>query len=139
MGGFLIPNSLYFLTGGQGRERVPAEQGCHGRVRAVANQVQQVVALGNNANMHCQAAYYKGSAKEFIYLWSENDPLRAIPFEPCQHLMDPQGQSVQRSRTGRAKRAVMSVSSNGSTDGTGHSVASYASSGDAEHTVTLAF
>jgi len=43
-----------------------------------ANQVQQVVALGNNANMHCQAAYYKGSAKEFIY--SGPRMIRCVPY-----------------------------------------------------------
>jgi outer membrane protein assembly factor BamB len=137
MGGFLIPNSLYFLTAGKDGNVYLLNKDAMGGYVPSANQVQQVVALGNNANMHCQAAYYKGSAKEFIYLWSENDPLRAIPFDRASNLMDPQGQVVS-SAVGPAGQsgAVMSVSSNGSTDGTGILWASYASSGDAEHTVS---
>src|SRR5216117_3362491 len=102
-----------------------------------ANQIQQVVALGSSANMHCQAAYYKGSAKEFIYVWSENQPLRAIPFDRGSNLMDPQGQVLfgGGGPTGQSG-AVLSVSSNGSTDGTGILWASYASSGDAESFVS---
>ena len=51
------------------------------------NNVQQVVPLGgNDVNMHCQAAYYKGSSREFVYVWSENDPLRAIPFDRASNL-----------------------------------------------------
>jgi hypothetical protein len=102
-----------------------------------ANQVQQVVALGSSANMHCQAAYYKGSAKEFIYVWPENQPLRAIPFDPGSSLMDPQHQIVAGVGwpTGQSG-AVLSVSSNGSKDGTGILWASYASTGDAESFVS---
>src|SRR6267378_4504232 len=137
MGGFLIPNSVYFLTGGQDGNLYLLNRDAMGGYVPSANQVQQVVALGSSANMHCQAAYYKGSAKEFIYLWSENDPLRAIPFDRASNLMDPRGQVVS-SAVGPAGQsgAVMSVSSNGPTDGTALLWASYASSGDAEHTVS---
>jgi len=62
--------------------------------------------------------------------------LRAIPFDRASNLMDPQGQSCPAQSDRRASGAVMSVSSNGSTDGTGILWASYASSGDAEHTVS---
>jgi len=99
--------------------------------------VQQVVPLGASANMHCQTAYYKGSSKEFIYIWSENDPLRAIPFDRASNLLDPQSQVVFSGvgPTGQSG-AVLSVSSNGSKDGTGILWASYAFSGDAEHNVS---
>ena len=102
-----------------------------------SNQVQQVVPLGISASMHGQAAYYKGSSKEFVYVWSENDPLRAIPFDRVSNLLNPQGQVVSRvsGPTGQSG-AVLSVSSNGSRDGTGILWASYAVSGDAEHAVS---
>jgi hypothetical protein len=102
-----------------------------------ANQVQQIVALGSSANMHCQTAYYKGSAKEFIYVWSENQPLRAIPFGRSSNLLDPSSQIVGSAGfpTGQSG-AVLAVSSDSSKDGTGILWASYASSGDAESFVS---
>src|SRR5437763_5356606 len=101
------------------------------------NHVQQAVPLGgNDANMHCQAAYYKGSGREFVYVWSENDPLRAIPCDHAANLLSVQGETISSAvgPTGQSG-AVLSVSSNGSQPGTGILWASYAFSGDAEHDV----
>jgi hypothetical protein len=136
MGGFLIPNSVYFLTGGKDGNLYLLNKDAMGGYVPSVNQVQQVVALGNNANMHCQAAYYKGSVKEFFYVWPENVSLRAIPFDRGSNLMNP-GQVVLGPPGPTAQSgAVLSVSSNGTTDGTGILWASYASSGDAESFVT---
>src|SRR2546425_27221 len=103
-----------------------------------SNQVQQVVPLGSSSNMHCHAAYYKGSSKEFIYVWSENDVLRAIPFDRGSNQLDRTGEIDFLGTGGPTGQsgAVLSVSSNGSTDGTGILWASYASSGDAESFVS---
>ncbi len=136
MGGFLIPNSLYFLTGGKDGNLYLLNKDAMGGYSPSANQVQQVVALGSSANMHCQAAYYKGSAKEFIYVWPENQPLRAIPFDPGSGLMDPSGQIQAGGGPTGQSGAVLSVSSNGSQDGTGVLWASYPFSGDAEHSTS---
>jgi len=136
MGGFLIPNSGYYLTGAKNGTLYLLNKDAMGGYQPSSNQVQQVVPLGGNANMHCQAAYYKGSSKEFIYVWSENDPLRAIPFDRASNLLDPQGQVVSSVGPTGQSGAVLSVSSNGSKDGTGIVWASYAFSGDAEHTVS---
>ena len=137
MGGFLIPNSLYFLTGGKDGNLYLLNKDAMGGYVPSANQVQQVVALGSSANMHCQAAYYKGSAQEFIYVWPENQPLHAIPFDPGSNLMDPQRQILASGGgpTGQSG-AVLSVSSNGSKDGTGIVWAAYASTGDAQSFVS---
>src|SRR6267378_1793318 len=137
MGGFLIPNSSYFLTGGKDGSLYLLNKDAMGGYVASANQVQQIVALGSSANMHCQTAYYKGSAKEFIYVWSENQPLRAIPFGRSSNLLDPSSQIVGSAGfpTGQSG-AVLAVSSDSSKDGTGILWASYASSGDAESFVS---
>ena len=137
MGGFLIPNSGYYLTGAKDGTLYLLNKDGMGGYLPSSNQVQQVVPLGASANMHCQTAYYKGSSKEFIYIWSENDPLRAIPFDRGSNLLDPQSQVVFSGvgPTGQSG-AVLSVSSNGSKDGTGILWASYAFSGDAEHNVS---
>ena len=137
MGGFLIPNSGYYVTGAKDGTLYLLNKDDMGGYLPSSNQVQQVVPLGASANMHCQTAYYKGSSKEFIYIWSENDPLRAITFDRASNLLDPQSQVVFSGvgPTGQSG-AVLSVSSNGSKDGTGILWASYAFSGDAEHNVS---
>src|SRR2546422_460963 len=76
-GAFLIPNSGYFLTAGKDGNLYLLDKDAMGGFQPSSNQVQQVVVLNGSANMHCQPAYYKGSATEFIYVWSENDPWRA--------------------------------------------------------------
>ena len=137
MGGLLIPNSGYYLTGAKDGTLYLVNKDAMGGYSPSADQVQQVVPLGGSANMHCQTAYYKGSSQEFIYVWSENDQLRAIPFDRAGNLLDPQRQVVFSGAgpTGQSG-AVLSVSSNGSKDGTGIVWASYAFSGDAEHAVS---
>src|SRR2546423_4457514 len=137
MGAFLIPNSGLYLTGGKDGNLYLLNKDAMGGYAPSSNRVQQVVTLGSNANMHCQAAYYKGSTKEFFYVWSENDPLRAIPFERASSLLSPQTQTVFGGGGPNGQSgAVLSVSSNGSQEGTGILWASYAATGDAEHAVS---
>jgi hypothetical protein len=135
MGALLIPNSGLYLTGGKDGNLYLLNKDAMGGYVASSNQVQQVVTLGSNANMHCQAAYYKGSSKEFVYVWSENDPLRAIQFDRASSLLGSQIVANAAGPTGQSG-AVLSVSSNGSQDGSGILWASYAYSGDAEHDVS---
>jgi hypothetical protein len=137
MGALLIPNSSLFLTGGKDGNLYLLNKDDMGGYLPSSNQVQQVVQTSGNANMHCQAAYYKGSSKEFVYVWSENDPLRAIPFDRASNLLSALSQvfSTAAGPTGQSG-AILSVSSNGSQDGTGILWASYAYSGDAEHAVS---
>src|SRR6266478_3449074 len=117
MGALLIPNSSYFLTGGKDGNLYLVNKDNMGGWTSSANQVQQVYLLGSGANMHCQAAYYKGSTKEFIYVWSENDVLKAITFDRGSNLLDRTGEidAGVGGPTGQSG-AVLSVSSNGSTD-----------------------
>ena len=137
MGSLLIPNSTYFLTGGKDGNLYLLNKDNMGGWGSSSNQVQQVFPLSSSANMHCQAAYYKGSTKEFIYVWAENDPLRAIPFNRGSNLLDQTGEiNVAGGPTGQSG-AVLSVSSNGSKDSTGILWASYAISGDAESFVSV--
>jgi hypothetical protein len=137
MGSLLIPNSNYFLTGGKDGNLYLLNKDNMGGWASSSNQVQQVFPLSSSANMHCQATYYKGSTKEFVYVWAENDPLRAIPFNRGSNLLDQTGEiTVAGGPTGQSG-AVLSVSSNGSKDSTGILWASYAISGDAESYVSV--
>ncbi|HVH66341.1 MAG TPA: PQQ-binding-like beta-propeller repeat protein [Gemmatimonadales bacterium] len=136
MGSLLIPNSNYFLTGGKDGNLYLLNKDNMGGWTSASNQVQQVYPLGPSANLHCQAAYYGGSTKEFIYVWSENVPLWAIPFNRASNLLDQTGKiGFAGGPTGQSG-AVLSVSSNGTKAGTAILWASYASSGDAESFVT---
>lgn len=138
MGALLIPNSTLYLTGSKDATLYLLNKDAMGGYQSSFNHVQQTIPLGrNDANMHCQAAYYKGSSKEFVYVWSENDPLRAIPFDRAANLLSIQSEIVSgvAGPTGQSG-AVLSVSSNGSQPGTGILWASHAFSGDAEHDVT---
>src|SRR4051812_36218398 len=138
MGALLIPNSTLYLTGSKDATLYLLNKDAMGEYQSSFNHVQQTIPLGrNDANMHCQAAYYKGSSKESVYVWSENDPLRAIPFDRAANLLSIQSEIVSgvAGPTGQSG-AVLSVSSNGSQPGTGILWASHAFSGDAEHDVT---
>jgi hypothetical protein len=137
MGAFLIPNTSLFLTGGKDGNLYLLNKDDMGGYQAASNQVQQVVPLGGNANMHCQPAYYNAGSKAFVYVWSENDPLRAIPFDRVSNMLNPQSQVVSSAAGPKGQSgAILSVSSNGAQDGTGIVWAAHALSGDAEHTVS---
>ncbi len=136
MGSLLIPNTTLFLTGGKDGNLYLLDRDNMGGFQPSSNNVHQVVALGSNdINMHCQAAYYKGGSGEFVYVWSENDPLRAIPVTP-NGLLALSGESISTvaGPTGQSG-AILSVSSNGAQAGTAILWAAHASSGDAEHDV----
>ena len=135
-GAFLIPNSSYYFTGAKDGTLYLLNKDAMGGYQSSGNAVQQAVSLGSAVNLHCQPAYYKGAAKEFVYVWSENDALRAIPFDRGSSMLNEAGQVTMASGgpTGLSG-ALLSVSSNGSVDGTGIVWASHSYGGDAGHSV----
>ena len=137
MGALMIPNSNFYLTGAKDGTLYLLNKDNMGGYVQSSNRVQQSVPLGgNDANMHCQAAYYKSGTREFVYVWSENDPLRAIPFDRASNLLSPESETVATvaGPIGQSG-AILSVSSSGNQAGTGILWASYAANGDAEHDV----
>lgn len=132
MGAMLIPNSNYFLTGGKDGNLFLLDKDNMGGYSSSSNNVHQNINLGQAASVHCQPAYYKGDSAEFVYVWSENDNLRAYPFNRSSNMLDVSNQIVSSvsGPTGESG-AVLSVSSNGTTPGTGILWASYPSTGDA--------
>lgn len=137
MGAFLIPNSNYYFTGCKDGNIYFLNKDNMGGFNTATNNVQQTIFLNGSANMHCQPAYYKGSTQELVYIWAENDQLHAFPFNRASNQFDV-GNQVLATITGPTGQngAVLSVSSNGSAAGTGILWASYAATGDAEHTVS---
>lgn len=117
MGAMLIPNSSYFLTGAKDGNLYLLNKDNMGGYSSSANLVRQAIPL--NVSLHCQPAYYKGATGEYVYVWSENDQMRALPFNrsagnfsSSQVVASPAGPNVDLG-------AFLSVSSNGTTAGTG--------------------
>lgn len=134
MGAFLIPGSNYYLTGAKDGHIFLLNKDAMGGYQTSGDQVQQVVTLGADVNMHTQPAYYGGTTKAFVYLWSENDALRAIPFDHSSNTLDESGEMLFSGNgpTGQSG-AVLSVSSNGTTIGSGILWAAHPLGADAEH------
>lgn len=124
MGTFLIPHSNYYLTGAKDGNIYLLNKDNMGGYSAASNQVQQTVNI--NGSMHCQPAYYKGRINELVYVWSEYDALRALSFNRNTNTLSPfqtlSGTNGPQGGIG----AVLSVSSNDTTAGTGILWASYA-------------
>ena len=73
MGTLLIPNSNYYFTGAKDGNLYLLDKDNMGGYSSSTNLVQQTIPI--NVNLHCQPAYFKGSSKEYVYVWSENDQL----------------------------------------------------------------
>lgn len=135
MGSFLIPNSNYYFTSCKDGNIYLLNKDNMGGFTASSNQVQQIITLNPNANMHCQPAYGKVSNGEFVYIWSENDQLRAFPFDRGSNTLTEANEITGMSGPQGQNGAMISVSSNGTTAGSGIVWASYSANADAEHTV----
>ena len=134
MGTLLIPNSSYYFTGCKDGNLYLLDKDNMGGYSNSGNQIQQTIAL--NTTMHCQPAYYLGSANEFVYIWAENDQLRALSFNRGSNTFATNEiVSTDSGPTGGCG-ADLSVSSNGNAAGTGVLWATYAMSGDAATAVS---
>ena len=129
MGTLLIPNTNYYLTGCKDGNLYLLNKDNMGGYSSSSNQIQQTIPL--SVSLHCQPSYYKGTTNEFVYVWSENDPLRALPFDRGSNTFT--NNQVVNNISGPSGYCGtdLSVSSNGTVDGTGILWAAYASSGNA--------
>ncbi len=134
MGTLLIPNSDYYFTGCKDGNIYLLNKDNMGSYSASTNLVQQTVSL--NTNFHCQPAYYKGAGNEFVFVWSENDRLRALSFIRSSNTFS--NDQIVSSDIGPSGQtgAMLSVSSNGTLAGTGILWAYCAATGDAESNTT---
>jgi hypothetical protein len=130
MGTLLIPNSSYYFTGCKDGNLYLLNRDNMGGYSSSSNNVQQTIPI--LGSLHCQPAYYKGRSKEFVYVWSEEDQLRALPFDRSSNTFS--GIQILSNAFGPSGEsgAELSVSANGTVDGTGIVWASYAKSVNAE-------
>jgi outer membrane protein assembly factor BamB len=134
LGSLLVPNSNYFFTGCKNGNLYLLDKDNLGGFNPLSDQVHQSLSLNRgDANEHCQAAYYKGALQEFIYVWSENDRLKAFPFNAASGLIN-EGSIILSPVNGPAGQtgAMLSVSSNGNNAGTGILWATFPLNCDAE-------
>ena len=131
MGTMLIPNSNFYFTGCKDGNLYLLDKDNMGGYTSGNNNIQQTISI--NVATHCQPAYYKGSNSEYVYVWAEYDKLRALPFIRGSNSFS--SAQITSSENGPAGGigATLSVSSNGTTNGTGILWAYFAASGDASH------
>lgn len=131
----MIPNSSWVVTGSKDGYLFLLDRDNMGGFSSNANNVKQTIDLGRNKFLRSSLSYYMGSSKEYLYTWSENASLTALPFNRISNTFD-----VPNLTTSNAlgpvgnNGALLSVSSNGSVDSTAVLWASHAS-GDANQSV----
>ena len=106
-----------------------------GGYSATGNNVHQTLPISAYAQFHCQPAYYIGTSNEYMYIWSEYDQLRAVPFNRSTNTFGSNQTISPIAGPPGSIGAMISVSSNASSDHTGIVWAYYAQSGDAGHAV----
>ena len=130
----LIPNTKLAISGSKEGFLFLVNRDNMGGFNASTNNVIQTINLGSYSNLHASLGYYRGSKNEFVYVWSENAALTALPFNRASgnfNLGNTVSSGIQgpRGQTG----AFLSISSNGPNDSTGVLWGVHASGGcDAE-------
>jgi hypothetical protein len=135
-GSFLIPNSSYLFTGGKDGNMYLLNKDNMGGFDSTTNHVYQNINFNaSNAAFHTLPAYYGGTQGSYVYIWSENDVLRAVPFITSTQLLNKSGQILGKTGPTGGNGANLSVSSNGSNDNTAIIWATYSGNNcDAGHT-----
>ena len=88
----LIPNTNYLLGGGKQGVLYLADKGNLGKFNTSSDQVRQEfqAVYGNGtSHIHGGAVYYNGDTNgPSVYVWGENDKLRAFAFNPTTGLLN---------------------------------------------------
>ena len=135
-GMLLLPNTNQVVTNCKDGKIFLLDRDNMGGIGVGTNNVLQTIDLGINAHLRASLAYYKGTAKEYVYSWSENSLLKAFPYNRATHLFDlPQTVSSGVQGPTGNNGAFISISSNGSIDSTAILWANYSVNGDANHAV----
>lgn len=133
----LIPGTNRALVGCKDGNIYLLNRDAMGGFSSTSNNVLQTINLGTNAHLRSSFAYYKGSQKEFVYTWSENSLLKALPYDRSGTGIFDLANTISSPAQGPIGNngALLSVSSNGSIDSTAVLWTSYAANGDANQSV----
>jgi hypothetical protein len=113
----MIPNTNLALSGCKNGNLFLVDKDNMGGLGGTMNNNLQTLQLGGP--LHSSFSYYKGSANEFIYLWTERQPLSAIPFNRSASLLNAPIQNTILQGPVGYHGTFLSVSSNGANDATG--------------------
>ncbi len=132
----LIPGTNRVMTACKDGRIYLLDRDNMGGFNSTFNNVLQTIDLGTNAHLRSSFAYYQGEQKEFVYTWSENALLKALPYDRTTSLFD-LGNVISSGSQGPIGNngAFLAVSSNGSADSTAILWASHAANGDANQSV----
>lgn len=84
----LIPGTNRVLTGCKDGHLYLADVNHLGGYNANSNNLVQTINLGTSAHLRSSFGYYKGTASEFVYTWSENTALKAFPVNRVADTLD---------------------------------------------------
>jgi hypothetical protein len=132
----LIPGAKRAVTGGKDGRVYLLNTDDLGGYNPNENKVVQTIDLGLNAHLHATFSYYKGEKKTFVFIWSENALLKALPFDSTTGMFDLENtvNSAEQGPIGNIG-ANLSLSSKNSIDSTAILWAVYSSNGDANASV----
>ena len=128
----LVPSSSVEIAGSKDGNIYVMNGNSLGGYNAATNNVLQTINLGSGKTLRSSFSYFKGMTKEWLYTWSENAALKAFPFLRNTSTFDQASVVIGTAQgpTGN-NGTLLSVSSNGSKDGTGILWATHAVTGDA--------
>jgi len=128
-GVLLIPNSNYLVSGGKEGVIYLIDQTNMTHFNASADGIAQRVALGKG-DIH-DFVFYRNR----IYVWPDGKPLYAYPF--VNNRLDTAGVQMYQGRTPVHPGGIMTISADGTTDGTAILWATVVTSGEAWHSIAV--
>jgi hypothetical protein len=106
-----------------------------GGLGTTGNNNLQTIPIGSGNYLHSSITYYKSTAHEYIYVWSENALLSAFPVMAAQNQLSVTPVTFSGQGPTDYSGAFLAVSSNGNTAGSGVLWATHAIGGcNANHT-----
>jgi hypothetical protein len=127
----LFPGSRFLVSGDKNGDLYLLNRDTMGGFHGTINNVLQGLNIGPYSNLHASLGYYRGS-KEFMYVWSENAPLFAYPFDRVKGLFNESERLTGNYGPIGQTGGFLATSSDGNDDSTAILWASYPSGGDAE-------
>lgn len=135
-GMLLIPNTNRAVTGSKDGKIYLLDRDNMGGFDPSADNNLQVIDLGSTAHLRSSFAYYPGEQHEYVYSWSENGLLRGFPYDRGTGKFDIDSTVISGAQGPIGNNgAFLSVSSNGTDDGSAILWASHAANGGANQSV----
>jgi hypothetical protein len=129
-GSLLIPNTNVLVSGGKESILYLLNLGSMGHEMAGNTQIIQSISL-NGGEMKPGPAYWNSAAGGLVYIWAQNDVLRAFHFNGST--LDTPAYASGSVHSPGAPGGTLAISANGSTSGTGIVWAELSTSQDDDH------